>query len=173
MNPWGRKESRIFSSDALILFIKPHNKSSDSYNPLRICKSWRECHSYSWNLKHYFPTERKQHGKEGRSFVVMPYSYAPAALEDKSAYLVVGFPTLTATRDIHSQQSYQYILWYGHQCAVTVSCKLWSSHKRTTNDGVCLMVWKTPSAMERVYFILTLARAYRLSMGNVSLNFDF
>lgn len=40
----------------------------------------------------------------------MSYLYASAALEDKSAYLVVGLPTLTATRDIHSQQSYQWIL---------------------------------------------------------------
>lgn len=40
----------------------------------------------------------------------MPYSYAPEALGDKSAYLVLGPPTLTATRDIHSQQSYQWIL---------------------------------------------------------------
>lgn len=58
-------------------------------------------------MKLYFPTERKQHGTEGRSFALMSYSYASAALEDKSAYLVIGLPTPTATRGILSQQSNQ------------------------------------------------------------------
>lgn len=49
----------------------------------------------------------KQHGTEGRSFAVMSYSYVSAALEDKSAYLVIGLPTPTATRDILLQQSNQ------------------------------------------------------------------
>lgn len=49
----------------------------------------------------------KQHGTEGRSFAVMSYSYVSAALEEKSAYLVIGLPTPTATRDILLQQSNQ------------------------------------------------------------------
>lgn len=137
--------------------------------------SWEKHHSHSWTWNSIFSQESSNIARKASIYYIL-VSQPPkqreiklfwsvlhtqtAALQCKSPYLVTGFPILTVTRNIHSQQSFQWIFMM--QTSESTQCFLQILRVREImefsqwHEKHCLQ-WK-----EWLYFILTLAGAYRL-----------
>lgn len=164
----GGGKSHIFSSDALTLFIKPHNKSNDTEMSPTPCAyiSFGESAIHIPGTWNYFPTERKWDGKEGRSFVICtrrqfnPSSCCPPYYQRYS--LLTVFPM-------------DFLIWTstGSSCFLQA---MEQSGQQTMEFGE-VVVWKTPSAMygKSLIYIFFGKSLYTVRTLNfkTKLSFDF
>lgn len=175
MNPWRRKTSHIFSSDAVTLFINLHNKSNHTkklnksyhtYNPRWIYMSWEKHHSHSWTWNLIFSQKGSNIRKKASIYYIL-VSQPPkqreiklfcsilstqiAALQDKSTCL--DWPPYPDCDQKHSLTAVIPMDW--NDVDISEHAVLSASYKSTGNYGMYLMVWKALSAMERVSLLYT------------------